>query len=54
MQNQEEKDNIGKILQGRKMQYQDANKLILILLTAMIVGDGEEEVVEGQDGQTQP
>ena len=61
MQNQEEKDNIRKIMQGRKLQYQDANKLILILLTAMIVGDGDEEeedelqeTVEGQDRQTQP
>ena len=60
MQNQEEKDNIKKVMQGRSLQYQEANKLILILLTAMVVGDEEEEeedefqeVGEGQDGQSQ-
>ena len=38
IQNQEERENIKKIMQGRKLQYQDANKFILILPIAMIVG----------------
>ena len=61
IQDQEEKESVRKIMQGRKLQYLAANKLILTLITAMVMGDGEEDgedevqdAGEGQDGQTQP
>ena len=43
IQDQEEKESVRKIMQGRKLQYPAANKLILTLIKAMVMGDGEED-----------
>ena len=37
IQDQEEKESVRKIMQGRKLQYLAANKLILTLITAMVM-----------------
>ena len=50
VQSQEEKEDVRKIMQGRKLAYHAANRLILTLITAMIMGDGEDEE-EGDEFQ---
>ena len=53
VQNDEEKESIKKIMDGKKLQYPQANRLIFSLIAAMIVGDGEEDDDEEEFGDAE-
>ena len=50
VQNDEEKESIKKIMDGKKLQYPQANRLIFSLIAAMLVEDGEDDDDEEEFG----
>ena len=41
-----DKDDIKRVLDGHKLQYKEANRLLRSIMQAIMVGDGDDDEVE--------